>query len=232
MGIALLTGCNAHQNSQTVYSLTKAPHVQFWLDPGPGDVRQKNPTLSVMNGIVLGIDKNAPLPFDRRVILKQPDGQTRELLVSMPKDLPLPFRSGERLVVHTAQQWDTNANQLQQAFHIVDGKKETRLILQRNNLLPKQHIPPEIVVTSGKRVVYTESRRIDGVCFTTTEHRELKLTIGGTPAEMPPGRIITIHLDSGPFQWMAVDNRITMETNCDTTPDDASIWLILRTENP
>ncbi len=226
--LSLLAACSTYQNTRDTSALIQAPNVHVALDLGEAKPNQQALVHTTIKAIVLAIDDNTQLPFTQRVVLKQSNGATQHLLLSLPPDLPLPFRSGERLTVHIAQRWHKNAHQLIQAIHIQGGMKDTRFLLQQEQLLSNQHIPKEISVTAGKDVVYTESQRVDGMCFATTEHRKLVLTVDGTPAEVAPGRIINLHLQSGQYQWMAIDNRITLDSNCDNHSDDRMAWVLVR----
>ncbi len=226
--VVLLTACSAYHNARTVPALIQAPDVRAALDLGEAKPNQKAIEHKTIKVLVLAIDSDTQLPFEHRVVLKQTNGEILHLLLKIPSSLPIPFRSGERLTVHIVQQWHAASNRLIQAFHIQGGMKDTRLLLQHDRMLSKQHIPAEVSISTGKEVVYTESRRVDGLCFATTEHRKLILNIDDTPAEVSPGGIIQLHLQSGQYQWMAIDNRITLDSNCDNHSDDRLSWILVQ----
>ena len=226
--VILVTACSTYPNTKTLPALIQAPDIRAALDLGEPKPNQKAIEYKTIKALVLGIDTNTQLPFEQRVVLKQTNGKIHHLLLKMPSNLAMPFGSGERLTVHIVQRWHEGANRLIQAFHIQGGMKDTRFLLQQDRMLSKQHIPPEVSVSTGKEVVYTESRRVDGMCFATTEHRKLILEIDGTPAEVSPGGLIQLHLQSGKYQWMAIDNRITLDSNCDKHSDDRMSWILVQ----
>jgi len=149
-------------------------------------------------------------------------------LLRLPTDMEPPFRSGERLIIESAQQWDEKANVFRQAALIRDGKREIRLIFQVNQLLLNESLPQELLVNRGSKVVYTESVRIKDLCVAVTEHRTLRVDAQDSRVDIKPGHRLQITLPEGPFLLWAIDNRQTQHTTCENYSDDVMSWIAVR----
>ena len=230
-GILIGLGCVACSASHVAREQPfqpRAPDIRLAIQPSTAPPKDKAVHRSHLEGIVLSIQNDAPRPYSQRVVLKLASAAHVSLLLRLPKEVELPFRSGERLNIESAQQWDEKANVFRRATLVRDGKREIRLIFQVNQLLSNDSLPEGFRIHRGTKVVYTESARIKDLCFAITEHRTLHVDVQDSRAELKPGHSLKMPLGDGSFLVWAIDNRQTQHTTCENYGDDVMSWLAVR----
>ena len=224
----LFVGCGGATFGAKQAVLPRAPDFRVAIHPSAPTPKDNAVHRTQLEGIVLSIQNDAPAPYTTRVVLKSTAGNATNILFRMPKAVNIPVRSGERLIIHFAEQWDSKANSFRRATVLRDGKRELRFVLQSNDLLPQHLLPLQLKVLPGTDVVYTETARVKDLCFATTEHRTLRVDLQDAPVALKPGHNLQMTLDDGTFVFWAIDNRQTQDSTCEAYRDDAFSWLLVR----
>ena len=227
IGLACVA-CSASKVARDQPFQPRAPDIRLAIQPTAAAPKDKAVHRSHLDGIVLSIQNDAPAPYSLHVVLKLASDAQVSLFFRLPKDIGLPFQSGERLRIESAQQWDEKANVYRRAMLVRDGKREIRLIFQVNRLLPNESLPRRLKVKRGTTVVYTESARIKDLCVAITEHRTLRVDAQDSRADLKPGHNLQMTLEEGSFVFWAIDNRQTQHTTCENYGDDVMSWLAVR----
>ena len=143
-----------------------------------------------------------------------------------PGGFPLPIDQGAPIYIRALEETDGTRGE---GRALLARAEDGRLLaaLSDNMILPSNAMMDGFLVSPADTLTYSEVRRPDGICEVVREHTEVKISFGGTAAQLETGKWMRLFHEDNIYRVLAIESYTEVENNCDTPGRSAFGFAVL-----